>query len=518
MSVQQSALEQLSQAYAKGKPDMTEWRALQQAMPGQLKQIATAMNKTTDQLGEDLRSGEVSMNAFMKTVVELNKKGIEGFQSFEEQAKNSTGGLRTSIANMKSAITRGVSDIITNINEGLEEANLPTISELISGTGKTIEKVLKQIGNGIKTLIKVLTPVYNLFKTIGGFIVNNWSFIAPIILGIAGALAIVKGAQIAYNIAVGIGKALNMLDIVMLTIRVGLLEMQTGATFKATMAQYGFNTALFACPLTWILLAIVAVIGVIYLAVAAINKVTGSSISATGIIMGAIYTLGAYIYNNFVVPVWNAIAMLVNFFANCFKNPVASIKVLFAELTVWVLNKTKSMIEGIEKMINLIPGVKIDITSGLGNYISMLERGIQGIKEEAGLEDVMSKLSTVSLDGAYNKGYEFGSNLGKGATNKIEETTQTLSDVMDSINDTIGSDSTGGKALKTTTNDDLFSEDDIQLLLDVATRDYKLNYQQVTPNITLTFGDIRETADVDDIVDELADKLQEIYDGNLEVE
>lgn len=83
--------------------------------------------------------------------------------------------------------------------------------------------------------------------------------------------------------------------------------------------------------------------------------------------------------------------------------------------------------------------------------------------------------------------------------------------------DVIGSDTTGGKAVKTTTDDKLISDEDIQLLLDVATRDYKLNYQQVTPNITLTFGDVRETADVDSILDRVADKLEEIYDGNLEV-
>ena len=76
----------------------------------------------------------------------------------------------------------------------------------------------------------------------------------------------------------------------------------------------------------------------------------------------------------------------------------------------------------------------------------------------------------------------------------------------------------GGKAIKTTSTDsNLFSDEDIQLLLDVATRDYKLNYQQITPNVTVTFGDVRETADVDNILDQVADKLEEIYDGNLGV-
>lgn len=89
--------------------------------------------------------------------------------------------------------------------------------------------------------------------------------------------------------------------------------------------------------------------------------------------------------------------------------------------------------------------------------------------------------------------------------------------MMGDLADTIGTDDNGGKAVKTTTDDKLISDEDIQLLLDVATRDYKLNYQQVTPQITMTFGDIRENADVDIIAEQLADKLQEIVDGNLEV-
>ena len=69
--IQSSAMEQLSQSYAKGKPDMIEWRSLQTAMPAQLKQVAQAFNMTTDELGEALRSGKLSMNDFMDKIVEL---------------------------------------------------------------------------------------------------------------------------------------------------------------------------------------------------------------------------------------------------------------------------------------------------------------------------------------------------------------------------------------------------------------------------------------------------------------
>ena len=103
--MQATALEQLSQAYAKGKPDMMEWRSAMSAMPAQLKQVAQAMGYVNaDQLGEALRNGTVSMDDFMATITQLNTKGVGGFKSFEQQARNSTGGIQTSIANMKTAV------------------------------------------------------------------------------------------------------------------------------------------------------------------------------------------------------------------------------------------------------------------------------------------------------------------------------------------------------------------------------------------------------------------------------
>lgn len=115
---QRSAMEQLSQAYAKGKPDIMEWRTAVSAMPAQMKQVAQSMGYvSSDQLGEALRSGKVSMNEFMLEIMKLNKEGVNGFQSFEDQAKNSTGGIATSIANMKTAVTRGVADVINAIGQ-----------------------------------------------------------------------------------------------------------------------------------------------------------------------------------------------------------------------------------------------------------------------------------------------------------------------------------------------------------------------------------------------------------------
>ena len=107
--IQATALEQLSQAYAKGKPDMVEWRSVLQSMPAQAKQLAEALGYIgTEDLGEALRTGALAMDDFMEKVMELNTQGVNGFKSFEEQAKAATDTIQTKMANVQASLTKVV--------------------------------------------------------------------------------------------------------------------------------------------------------------------------------------------------------------------------------------------------------------------------------------------------------------------------------------------------------------------------------------------------------------------------
>ena len=155
--IQATALEQMSQAYAKGKPDMMEWRSMMTAMPAQLKQVATAMGYiSTDELGEDLRKGVVSMDEFMDTIVVLNKKGTGEFKSFEEQARNSTNGLGTAITVAKTQVVKGVTDIIDALNVELTELGIGSISEIISNVGVNVKLALDTIAQLITGQLSAL--------------------------------------------------------------------------------------------------------------------------------------------------------------------------------------------------------------------------------------------------------------------------------------------------------------------------------------------------------------------------
>lgn len=160
--IQSSAIEQLSQAYAKGKPDMMEWRTLMMAMPAQLKQVATAMGYVdADALGEDLRNGTVSMDDFMDTINRLNTEGLPGFQNFEQQAKNSTGGIRTAITNMNSRIAAGLTEMFNAINKGLEKANMGNLATIFENVGNSIKDILKGLAPIITNIITILANMFN---------------------------------------------------------------------------------------------------------------------------------------------------------------------------------------------------------------------------------------------------------------------------------------------------------------------------------------------------------------------
>ena len=161
---QATALEQLSQAYAKGKPDMMEWRTLMTAMPAQLKQVAQAMGYVNAaDLGEAVREkgGEAEFQRMIETIKQLNEEGVNGFASFEEQARGSTGGIATSVKNMKNAFVRGVADIINKTNEALQPFG--GITGVLGTIGKVGEQAFKALGSAISF---VIPHVINIVKWI----------------------------------------------------------------------------------------------------------------------------------------------------------------------------------------------------------------------------------------------------------------------------------------------------------------------------------------------------------------
>ena len=270
------------------------------------------------------------------------------------------------------------------------------------------------------------------------------------------------------------------------------LVMNAG-TLAAAAAQWVLNSAMLACPITWIILAIAALIGVL------LYLWNTNDAAAYGMLFAwDMFLIGLQTFALGFKAVWYGLLDFLGYF-----------KIGALAIIDGFINSAVLLINGFIEMLNLIPGVAIDTISWRSTLATdaATEFAKEKAERDADLANDANELVQKTLD------------LERTREDRVNNRKKIGTSDNDSIlKSVLGTDSTGAAALNTTTGDNLLSDEDVKLLLDVATRDYKLNYQQMTPNITMTFGDIRETADVDDIMDVLADRIEEVYASDLEVE
>ena len=272
-----------------------------------------------------------------------------------------------------------------------------------------------------------------------------------------------------------------------LSIGFGVLTGQTGA---AAAAQTVYNSALLACPITWVVMLIMLLIGALYAGVAAWNYFTDSSLSATGIIMGGVYTLGAFIFNTFAL-IHNSAAALCDFLANVFIHPVASIQILFLTMVNNVLSYFRQLAAGIQNLLNRLPGIEVNLTSGIDNAISLGNAGIENIKKKSGWKEQSEKMELKDYASSFKKGYERGSGFAGNFKEKFGSVNG-ISSVPAGVG--IGKGDDVGKKLGKIGKDvsDIkksvdISKEDTKLIVDMATRRYvnKINFTSQTPIINI---------------------------------
>ena len=274
-----------------------------------------------------------------------------------------------------------------------------------------IESVLTWFTDGLSTLITVLTWIATLGLDIATVFAENWGIIGPIIGGVAAALLAYNGYLMVTNTLEAISNGLKAVAAARSALKAGMTLAEAAATTTATGAQVGLNAALLACPVTWVVVGIIAIIAALYAAVGAVNHFAGTSYSATGIVAGAFAVLAAHVINTFIVPFWNALASIANFIGNVFNDPVAAVEVLFYDMALTVIGYIANMAHAIEDVINKIPGVTVDITSGLDNFYNGLEQAQQKVKDETGWVEYVKKMDFIDYGDAATAGYKFGEGI-----------------------------------------------------------------------------------------------------------
>ena len=332
-----AAMLQLTQAMGSGVLRGEEYNSVLEQAPNIIQAIADYMEVPKGQLKDMAAEGQITADivkaAMFAAADETNAK-------FESMPKTFSQ-IWTSFQNNA---LMAFQPVLQRMNE---IANSEAFQEFVNGAIETLSVV-----SGI-TL-----EIFDLLAASAQLIADNWSWLSPIIYGVAGALAVYYGAQVIANTISTISKGVHVAMAVAQMVHAAATGTLTGATAAEIAAQNGLNAALLACPIMWIIILIIALVALFYAAIGAINKFAGTSISATGVISGAFMVGAAFIGNlfvtliNFVIDIfavlWNFIATFVNFFANVFTDPVGAIARLFFDLVDTVLSLLQSLANAID--------------------------------------------------------------------------------------------------------------------------------------------------------------------------
>lgn len=400
-----AAMLQLTQAMGSGVLRGEEYNSILEQAPNIIQAIADYMEVPKGQLKDMAADGQITAeivkNAMFAAADETNAK-------FESMPKTFNQ-IWTSFQN---TALMAFQPVLQRLND---VANSEAFQTFINGAIEALSMVAG-----------IVVEIFNLIASVGTMIADNWSWLSPIIYGVAAALLVyygrlmlVRGAELALAAVQGV-----------VAVAKGILAaatmLVTGATWAQTTAQYGLNAAMYACPIVWIIILIIALIALFYAAVAAVNKFAGTSVSATGIICGVFMVAAAFIGNlfvaliNFVIDIfvvlWNFIAAFANFFGNVFNDPVGAIARLFFDLVDTVLSLLQSLASAIDTIFGSnLAGAVQGWRDSLGGWVDSTFGQGEEIMAKLNAEDL--HLDRFEYSSAWDAGYSFGEGIDESIAN-----------------------------------------------------------------------------------------------------
>ena len=385
------------------------------------------------------------------------------------------------------------------------------------------------------TLANILLNVFDLAVSIGTFIGDNWSIIAPIVYGIVAALT-------AYIAISAIVAAINGVMAIAEGVKAAAQMMATGATFAETAAQQGLNAALMACPLTWIIMLILALIVVIFAVCNAIAKMTGIANSGFGVITGGVNVVIQFFKNlgltvaNIALGIGNAIAALASNMMTAFHNAICSVQSWFYNL----LSTALSVIEGICSALNKLPFVEFDysgISSAADDYAAKASEAAGNKEDYQSISDAFNEGFTTFdafQDGLASDAFNAGAAWGDGIADKVSNFS--LSDVFgqtdipnvgdytSGFNDAIANSGVGDSIGNIDDNtgkikDSLdVTEEDLKYLRDIAEQEAINRFTTAEINVDMSGmqNTVNSGDDIDGFMTKLTDSVNEAVDNMTE--
>ena len=511
---QQAAMIQLTQAMASGVLRGEELNSIFEQAPGIIQSIADYLGVSIGEIRAMAADGQITADIVKNAM-------FAAADDIETKFSNMPKTWAQIWVGMKNKALSIFAPILTKINQ--------------IGNSERFTQVTDGVINGLAGIASVATWVLDLLIGGAALVVDNWSWLSPIIYGVAGALLVyygylglvragelaLAGVHAVVAVAKGIMAAATMLV--------------TGATWAQVSAQWGLNGAMYACPIVWIIILIIALVALFYAAVAAVNKFAGTSVSATGLICGAFMAALAFIGNIFIalwnlvvdvfVMIYNLVGTVANFIGNVFNDPVGAVCRLFFDLADTVLSVLQALASAIDTIFgsNLAGSVQ-GWRDSLGGWVDSTFGKGEEVMEKLNADDM--KLGRFEYGAAFDMGYEFGQG--------VEDTVGGLFDfsAMDSLGAADGLDAfnlgntldgiygnTGDTAGNTAAMSDALdiAEEDLAYLRDIAEREAINRFTTAEIHVEQhNENHISSDTDLDGIMDAWANDFAEKLDVSEE--
>ena len=387
---QKSAMLQLTQGMASGQLQGDEFRSIAENAPIIENMIAKTMGVSRGELKKLASEGKVTSEVIKQSIMENMGEINSQFESMP----------KTFGDHMESLKNRAIYAFTPVFERMRELGNSEVMARMFDGIANTIERVAPFFYWLVGVAEWAMSGITTAFGAVSDFLSENFGII-EVVFGIAVGV-------LTYYATMTLISAANTAVMMASTAAATVAEWSlTASKIAGTYAQEGLNAALYACPITWIVGGIIALIGVFYLAVSAVNYFAGTSISATGLIFGAFAWLWGGIHNG-VAFVWNRIASFANFLGNVFNDPLNTTYNLFADIWNGIVDLIGQAVNSALSLIKKIPGMdKImgDTTVNAG-ALHIERKAIAG-----GETTLLGKMDYVSQSDYASAGYAMGENL-----------------------------------------------------------------------------------------------------------
>lgn len=516
-----AAMLQLTQSLAKGCLNGDELTSVMENGSAVTKTIAEYMGITQGELKDLAAEGQVTSDIIIAAMLGAADQTNAAFETLPMTWADVWQSMKNSALVAFRPVLQRINDL----------ANSQAVQTFVNGA---IE--------AMAVLANIVLNIFDLIGTVGGFIADNWSVISPIIYGVIGALAvyaaylgIVKAIEIA-------SAAASMIHSLAMSAKIAVMAAVTGQTMAATAAQMGYNGALYACPVVWIIMLLIALIAIIFAVCNAIAKMTGIANSGFGVITGGVNVVIQFFKNlgltvaNIALGIGNAIAALASNMMTAFHNAICNVQSWFYNL----LSTACSVIENIAAALNKLPFVSFDysgISSAADDYAAKASEAAGNKEDYTSISDAFNEGFTTFdafQDGWASDAFNAGAAWGDGVADKVSNFS--LSDVFgqtdipnvgdytSGFNDVIANSGIGDGVGSIDDNtgkikDSLeVSEEELKYLRDIAEQEAINRFTTAEINVDMSGmqNTVNSGDDIDGFMTKLTDSVNEAVDNMTE--